>query len=235
MMKKPERYKRGDTREDGMVFWAYAANCATGEYWITPEKLLEKRKADQLSRDSRVKNLQVSFNKLIRKYSEGHVRDDGMIFWCYNITSKGFEHWVTKEQYAVTLQMRKDGRNQRRQDYLYRITQNLRNRIYSSISKGGFCKTSKTATILGCSYKHFVNYITSQFTTGMTWDNYGIGGWELDHILPVSAATTEEEMIALNHFKNFQPLWSSENRRKKDNHCPKELAAYLESRLPLTS
>ena len=46
----------------------------------------------------------------------------------------------------------------------------------------------------------------------MTWNNYG--EWELDHIIPISSATTEEEVYKLNHYTNFQPLWMSENRKK---------------------
>jgi hypothetical protein len=41
------RHKRGDIREDGMVFIRYEKNCKNGEYWVTPEKfneLIEKEK-----------------------------------------------------------------------------------------------------------------------------------------------------------------------------------------------
>ena len=36
--------KRGDVREDGMVFNTYQPNCVNGEHWVTPEKLEEIRK-----------------------------------------------------------------------------------------------------------------------------------------------------------------------------------------------
>ena len=51
-----------------------------------------------------------------------------------------------------------------------------------------------------------------QFTEGMTWDNYG--EWQIDHIVPLSSGETLEELIALNHYTNLQPLWADENNRK---------------------
>jgi hypothetical protein len=42
-------------------------------------------------------------------------------------------------------------------------------------------------------------------------------GWDMDHIVPMSSAKTEEEVIRLNNYLNFQPLCSYVNRViKKD-------------------
>jgi 5-methylcytosine-specific restriction endonuclease McrA len=58
----------------------------------------------------------------------------------------------------------------------------------------------------------------------MTWDNYGkyngeFGyGWDIDHIIPISTAVNENEVIQLNNFINLQPLCSKINRDiKRDN------------------
>lgn len=40
------KYKRGDVREDGMVFWKYANSCKNGEYWLSKEKFEEKKKRE---------------------------------------------------------------------------------------------------------------------------------------------------------------------------------------------
>jgi hypothetical protein len=37
------------------------------------------------------------------------------------------------------------------------------------------------------------------------------GQWHLDHIYPVSLAKSQEEIIRLNHYTNFQPLWAEDN------------------------
>jgi len=57
----------------------------------------------------------------------------------------------------------------------------------------------------------------------MNWDNHGKYngefnfGWDLDHIIPISSAITEQEVIKLNHFTNLQPLCSKINRYIKKN------------------
>ena len=48
----------------------------------------------------------------------------------------------------------------------------------------------------------------------MSWDNHG--EWHLDHIIPMASATNEKEVIKLNHYTNFQPLWAEENLQKSD-------------------
>lgn len=50
----------------------------------------------------------------------------------------------------------------------------------------------------------------------MTWENHGRGEskWHFDHKIPASWAKTEEKMIKLNHYTNFQPLWSNDNISK---------------------
>ncbi len=57
----------------------------------------------------------------------------------------------------------------------------------------------------------------------MTWENRGLYngefnyGWDIDHIIPISFAKTEEDIIKLNHYTNLQPLCSKINRDiKKD-------------------
>lgn len=48
----------------------------------------------------------------------------------------------------------------------------------------------------------------------MNWDNRGLYGWHIDHIIPLSSAKTEEEVYKLCHYTNLQPLWAKENLSK---------------------
>ena len=77
-----------------------------------------------------------------------------------------------------------------------------------------FRKNSKTQEILGCTLDEFINHLQSQFTEGMTLKNHG--EWHLDHKIPISSAKNEKDIIRLNHYTNFQPLWAKENLRKGD-------------------
>jgi hypothetical protein len=67
---------------------------------------------------------------------------------------------------------------------------------------------------VGCTPQELKEHLEKQFKEGMTWDNHGMYGWHIDHIIPLSSATTEEELYKLCHFTNLQPLWAEENLSK---------------------
>ena len=46
----------------------------------------------------------------------------------------------------------------------------------------------------------------------MNWEN--TGKWHLYHTKPLKLAETEEDVIKLNHYTNFQPLWAEDNLKK---------------------
>jgi hypothetical protein len=93
--------------------------------------------------------------------------------------------------------------------------------IKNSLKKQGHKKSKRTEEMLGCSVKEFKKYLENGFEPWMTWDNYGMFNenydtWQLDHITPVSSATTEEGLIILNHYSNFQPLRVVDNILKSN-------------------
>lgn len=69
---------------------------------------------------------------------------------------------------------------------------------------------------LGCSIPEFMRYIEARWVDGMTWANHGVYGWHLDHIRPLASVDLNDYAEALKavRFTNYQPLWSSLNRRK---------------------
>ena len=105
-------------------------------------------------------------------------------------------------------------RNRMATDPLYKLARDARSLIICSMQGRGFRKSSKTAQLLGCDFEFFQFYLEEQFSEGMTWEN--AGEWHLDHRIPCSAARNEEELIALQHYSNFQPLWGEENLSKSD-------------------
>lgn len=102
----------------------------------------------------------------------------------------------------------------RKEDPLFACKCHIKSLIVSSIQRKGFRKRSRTAEILGCSLDEFIVYIERQFLPGMTWENRG--EWHIDHIVPLSTAKTEADVIALNHVSNLRPLWAEDNMRKRD-------------------
>lgn len=97
-------------------------------------------------------------------------------------------------------------------DPIYAIGRLARRRISIALRQAGYAKSTRTHEMLGCDYSHLVLHLESQFKDGMTWENRG--EWHIDHIIPLASAKTEEEIIALCHYTNLQPLWAFENLSK---------------------
>jgi hypothetical protein len=100
-------------------------------------------------------------------------------------------------------------------DPVYLMAGRVRARMQQAVTRNGFGKESQTEKMLGCSWKRFCQHIESQFTDGMSWDNRS--EWHLDHVIPLSCATTIEGLKKLSHYTNIRPLWAAENLRKSDN------------------
>lgn len=97
-------------------------------------------------------------------------------------------------------------------DQQYALQRRIKDLVNQSLKSSGVSKRTKTAEILGCSPAEFKRHIELQFLPGMSWENKS--EWHIDHIVPVSSATCEEEVIALNHYTNLRPLWAIKNLKK---------------------
>lgn len=108
--------------------------------------------------------------------------------------------------------------NKNKNVILFKLKSNCRSMIGNSIRHKGYLKNSKSESILGCTYDDFKLYLESKFESWMSWDNYGLYngeldfGWDIDHIIPLNSAESEEDLIRLNHYTNLQPLCSYTNR-----------------------
>ena len=122
------------------------------------------------------------------------------------------KEYRSRNREEVLVRRRKQDKERRKNDPLYQLRRAASNRISSAIIKGGYRKTSKTATMLGCDWLTFKQYLESKFEPGMTWNNYGT--WEIDHSEPCLIANSESELIKLQHYLNLQPLWKQDHITK---------------------
>lgn len=83
-----------------------------------------------------------------------------------------------------------------------------------ALAQVGAIKRSPTFEQLGYSVEDFVRHIERQFVRGMGWHN--MSDWQIDHIVPVSDAKTEADVVALNQLHNLRPMWASQNNAKKN-------------------
>jgi hypothetical protein len=156
---------------------------------------------------------------------------------CFNIMKRNYvknnieQCKLTNKRYNDS---NKEKRNEKRRnrmlfDDLYSLTCNIRAAIGSSFKNNGYKKGSKTEEILGCTFDELKFHLESNFEDWMNWDNHGKYngelnyGWDIDHILPISIAQSEEEVVKLNNYNNLQPLCSYVNRNIKRDRVDYEV------------
>jgi hypothetical protein len=90
----------------------------------------------------------------------------------------------------------------------------MRKRIYAVLKCNS--KYQKTKELLGCSIEEFKKHLKSQFKNGMSWENYGLYGWHVDHIIPCKNfdLSKPNEQKKCFHYTNLQPLWAKDNYKK---------------------
>lgn len=107
---------------------------------------------------------------------------------------------------------------QRRREYLSninnRLAHNLRSRVNCMIR--GRIKIGSAVQDIGCSIEELKIHLESKFVPGMTWENYGLKGWHIDHIVPLSSfdLTDVDQLKKAYHYTNLQPLWAEDNLSK---------------------
>lgn len=142
------------------------------------------------------------------------------------------KEWVKQNKAKVKNSKYKYIQKKLSSDPLYKLKHSISCGIRLAFKRKGFTKKSRTFQILGCFYDEFKLHLEKQFEPWMNWDNYGLYngqpeyGWDIDHIIPLKTAKTEEDVIRLNHYTNLQPLCSFYNRDVKkasidrDEHIP---------------
>ncbi len=103
-------------------------------------------------------------------------------------------------------------RNKKQTDINFKISSNLRNRIYNALKRNE--KALSTMFLIGCEIDYLMFHIQEQFTKGMSWDNYGL--WHMDHIKPCASFNLSKfkEQLKCFNYNNLQPLWAIDNLRK---------------------
>lgn len=99
-------------------------------------------------------------------------------------------------------------------DINFRLTRCLRSRFRIAIHHG--LKTGSSVKNLECSINDFRLYIESKWQPGMSWENWSLRGWHIDHIRPLASFNlSDPEQVKLAvHFSNLQPLWARDNIKK---------------------
>lgn len=108
----------------------------------------------------------------------------------------------------------------------YKLINSQRKRIKNIFKYKHLTKKERTIDMLGCSGNELKKHLEKQFKPGMTWENYGFRGWQIDHVCPINKFDLndpEQVKLCFHHF-NLQPLWWWENLAKnKGNYLKKRV------------
>lgn len=110
-------------------------------------------------------------------------------------------------------------RKTKRNNLEWRIQKSLRDRLYRAIKFHR--KIGSAIELVGCTFPELISHLESKFRDGMTWQNWGVDGWHIDHMQPCASfdLSDPEQQRRCFHYTNLQPLWASDNQRKKDRVC----------------
>ena len=124
----------------------------------------------------------------------------------YHKNNREYENEYAKKRHAI----------KKTTDKRYVLRIRMRNLIKHSFERQGYSKSSHTCEIIGTDYNTFYNYLLNTFykNYGYEWD--GKEDVHIDHIIPLSSASTEEEIIKLCHYTNLQLLKAKDNLDKSD-------------------
>ena len=106
--------------------------------------------------------------------------------------------------------------NKRKFDPVYKLKQQMRSNIRFAFARKGFSKQAKLNEITGISCEELCDYLLKTFRDRYKREWDGIEQVHIDHVVPLSAAKTENEVVKLCHFTNLQLLTAKDNIMKSD-------------------
>jgi len=205
---------------------------------INKEEKVKRRLATEKEKSLPANGLKVcgtcKTEKSINEFSQKADKKDGLMNRCKKCVSQHYyrnkdsltaSHKIYYENNKSVINSYKNEwiKTKRNLDPSYKLSSNISALLRGTLKRKNITKNSKSQDILGCTIEGFKAHIESQFLNWMNWENYGDKcqpleyncSWDLDHIIPISYAKTEEEIYLLNHWSNFQPLCSKINRDEK--------------------
>ena len=173
-------------------------------YSLNKEKIKKIKKKSEIKNKEKIKERRTKYRvenkEKIKEYGKKYREENPKKIENYRQKNKD----KIKEYYS----------NKRKTDVKYRLIANYRCRIKNYLKFNKCSVKTTTLEIVGLSSEELKIYIESKFLEGMTWENYGLHGWHIDHIIPLSSVKTEDEIIKLCHYTNLQPLWAKDNLSK---------------------
>ena len=142
------------------------------------------------------------------------MKGDGYSSHCKKCASDIHRNWKLRNLLKYKQTMKVYVSKRLSEDVNFHLIVNLRGRLNKAL-RGNY-KAGSAVKELGCSIEFFKQYLEAQFLPGMSWENYGLKGWHIDHKKPLADfdLSNAEQLKQACHYTNLQPLWATDNLRK---------------------
>ena len=167
---------------------------------VNSYRSVNKEKVNKWNRETYNRNIE-NHKETKKKYRDNNKEKQKILKKIWNENNKEKIKNYTKER--------------KKYDIIFKIRCNVRSRIKSFLKSKNIIKNNSTFKIVGCEPTKLKEHLENQFRDGMTWENYGLHGWHIDHITPLISGKTEDDIYKLCYFTNLQPLWWYENLKKR--------------------
>ncbi len=205
--KKLTEFYKKKVRRDKLSTYCKICDIACAKDWYERNKIKVAASKKQYYQDNREQELlrKKQFYQTHKEKKKLYARE-----YCRN-NRKAIKAY--KKQYQ---------KNRLKTDSTFKLAANLRSRL-SKTFKGNY-KSGSAIRDLGCSISSLKLYLGTQFydrSSGekMSWDNYGLYGWHIDHIQSLDSFDLQDrgDFLTAVHWTNLQPLWAEDNFRKGNN------------------
>ena len=186
-------------------------------------KRLNKEKVLQGSRSYREKNLEKcrkrenEYNKKNREKRREYQKE----YRKNNKQKRKRDHdsWRSRNRGRLRVYYSRYHEDRSLRDPSYLIACRLRDRLNKAIKKR--FKSGSAVRDLGCSIEELKRHLESKFNSRMNWKNWGTY-WHIDHFFPLAESDLEDrvEFLAVNNWRNLQPLTAPANLKKGDTVLP---------------
>jgi hypothetical protein len=168
-----------------------------------------KREMRHYRNRSGIKDREKTYKKEYRSKNHEHIIEVSRAYHARPESKERQRQYAqaNKERIRKNQRVRKNFR--KKNDVLFRVKENLRNRIRLAILYKRVKKTRKTADLIGCPWAYLLKHLGVKTIEDLK-------DMHVDHICPLSEAQTVDELYKLCHWSNLQLLSSKDNMLKND-------------------
>jgi hypothetical protein len=175
-------------------------------------RIIPNQKEEENSNTITRKEKQKEYNRIYREKRLDELRFRSRQY--YHLNRQKRKDYCRKWRLKNKTKLKLYFKSKKDSDPNFKIACSLRTRMSMALRQEN--KTGSAVRDLGCSINEFREYLSSKFSEGMTWENYG--EWHIDHIIPLSKFNLSKrvEFLKAAHFTNLQPLWEQANLAKSN-------------------